>query len=581
MSIISIRSMFEKKGCQAIMIVLAVALVVGMLLPSLLPGMGGQGGQQDPTLFAVGGTDVKAKQFDTLLRQQQASLGPAAEPDQLLRQIGGVIDQFVQQAATRQVAQKYGATTNEAQLKKWATESVDFQIEMMKMQAQMQGELKTGTQEEFAAFFKKNSGRTIEEAKAEITKNVDAELKKPEGRKALEDQFATKSIQEAAAKKITVTEETLKASYDNFSFHRISVVDAAMTPEKREEAAEKAREEIAAGKPIAEVFKRVMKSDITPPVEMPRSALEADEAQKVLLTLKPGELSPVVQQYGNPTFFQLVKKEPKLPPTFEKEKAKLLEDFKTQKASQQVTEEIKEAKKSVKIDWKQPELKVVHSVYLAISEPIGKTKADFEAILVQADALDADDSYKALSRYTLLNEIYNRATTEEQAELKEKKAEAAEIVLPFVESVAFRLTLVDQFVELKNNDKAFEVLAEAAGRIASFDSMTTADAGRVELKASQLETSKVLTKEQADEVRAVITQWRSDKAAYEKEEAEARKEAELEEKRMLEEEKKMEAEEKKKEEAEKAAAAKSAPKSDAKPSGTAPAIPGMPAAPGN
>lgn len=581
MSILSIRSMFEKKGCQAIMIVLAVALVVGMLLPSLLPGMGARGGPQDPALFVVGGTEVKARQFETLIRNQQAGMGPASEPDLMLRQIGTAIDQFVQQAATRAVAQKYGATATEDQLRKWATESVDFQIDMMKMQAQMQGELKQGTQEEFAAYFKKNTGRTVEEAKAAIVKNVDEELKKPEGRKALEDQFATKSIQEAAAKRMTVTEETLKASFDNFFFHRISVVDAAMTPEKREEAAEKAREEIAAGKPVAEVYKRVMKTDITPPIQMPRSQLETDEVQKVLLTLKPGELSPVVQQFGNPTFFQLVKKEAKLPPNFEKEKAKLLADYKTQKASQQVTQEITEAKKTVKIDWKQPQLKVVHAVYLAISEPIGKTKADFEALLKDADALQDDDSYKALARYTLLNEIYNRSTTEEQAELKEQKAEATENVLPFVESVNLRLGLVDQFVELKMNDKVFEVLSEAAGRIASFDSMTAADAGRIELKATQLENSKVLTKEQADEVRAVITQWRSDKAVFEKEEAEAKKQAELEEKRMAEEEKKMMEEERKKEEAEKAAAAKSAPKTDTKPAGSAPAIPGVPAAPGN
>lgn len=572
MSILSIRSMFEKKGCQAVMIVLAVALVVGMLLPSLMPGMmGGQANQQNPAIFSVAGTEVKLKQFDDLVRNQQATMGPSADPAQMLRQIGGVVDQFVEMGARRQVAQKYGATATDQQLTKWAEESVDFQLEMMKMQAQMQGELKQGTQEEFAAFFKKNSGRTLEEAKAETLKNIQAELKKPEGRKALEDQFALKSIQEAAGKRITVTEETLKASFDSFSFHRISVVDAALTPEKREEEAEKAREEIAAGKPVAEVYKRVMKAEMTPPVELPRSQLESDEIQKVILTLKPGELSPVVQQYGNPTFFQLVKKEAKLPPDFEKNKAKLLEDLKVSKASQQVTEEVKEAKKALKIDWKQPELKVLYSVYQAVSEPIGKTKSDYEALLDETEALEADDSYKLLSRYTLLNEIYNRSTTEEQAELKEKKAEAAENVLPFIESTDFRLALVDQFVELKNNDKAFEVLSEAAGRIVSFDSMTTVDAGRVELKASQLEKSSVLTKEQADEIRAVIAQWRTDKAAFEKEEEEERKQAELEEKRQLEEEKKMEAEEKKKEEAEKAAAkpeAKPDSKQEAKPATT-------------
>lgn len=562
------------------MVILAVALVVGMLLPSLLPSFGGSGNNQDPVLFKAGGTEVKARQFDNLVKAQQSGMGPATEPDQMLREVGRAIDVFVQQAATRQVAQKYGATADDAQLKKWATESVDFQIDMMKMEAQMKGELKQGTQEEFAAYFKKTRGQTIEEAKEQIAKNVDDELKKPEGRKALQDQFAVRSIQEAASKRITVTEETLKASFDQFFYHRISVVDAALTPDKREEEANKAREEIASGKPVAEVYKRVMKTDITPPIEMSRSSLESDESQKVILTLKPGELSPVVQQFGNPTFFQLVKKEAKLPPDFEKEKAKLLENLKTTKASQQVTEEINQAKKAVQIDWKQPELQVVHEAYLAISEPIGKTKADFEALLAKAEALDADDFYKALSVYNILNEVYNRSTSEEQAELKEKKAEAGENILPFIESVAFRLALVEQFVELKNNDKAFEVLSEAAGRIASFDPMTTVDAGRIELKASQLETSKVLTKAQADEIRAVITQWRTDKAAFEKEEEAARKEAELEEKKMLEEERKLEEEEKKKEEAEKAAA-KTAPKADAKPAGSSPAIPGVPAAPGN
>ncbi len=570
MSILSIRSMFEKKGCQVVMVFLAVALVVGMLLPSLMPGLGGGGqDQQNETLFSVGGTDVRLRQFDEMARNQQASLGPSGDPAQMLRQTGELIEHFVMQAARRQVAQKYGAAANDELLKKWAAESVDFQLEMMKMQAQMQGELKQGTQEEFAALYKKSTGRTIEEAKALTLQNVEAELKKPEGRKALEDQFIVKSIQEAAVKRVTVTEDNLKASFDSFSFHRISIVDAAMTPEKREEEAEKAREDIASGKPLAEVYKRVMKTEITPPVELPRSQLENDEIQKVILTLKPGELSPVVQQYGNPTFFQMVKKEAKLPPDFEKNKAKLLEDFKVQKVGAQVTKEIDEAKKTVKIDWKLPQFKVIYGVYQAVNEPIGKTKADFEALLAQADALEADDSNKLLSRYVLLTEIYNRSTTEEQAELKEQKAEAGENLLPILESIEFRLALVDEFVELKNNDKAFEVLLESSGHIVSFDPMTTVDAGRVELKATQLENSKVLTKEQADEIRAVVAQWRTDKAEYEKEQEEARKEAELEDKRQLEEEKKMEAEEKKKEEAEKAAE-KAAASSAAKPdSGTA------------
>lgn len=567
MSILTIRGLFEKRWFQAIMIFLAVAFVLAMLIPSIF-GSSLYLAQDDgnPTAFVVGGREIKSREFGQNLDGRMAQFGQASDPELQLQAIGGTLDAYAMRSAANIVAQKHGAKSSDELLRTWAKEDLDFQFDMIKMQMQMQGQLKTGTQAEFEEAFKKQNNQTVEEAKKRMSDDLEAALKDPERKKALEEQFLTRSIEAAVSAKTAVTEEDLKASYDTFRFARISSVDPALTPDKREEAAKKAREEIAAGKPVAEVYERVMKSKMGQPTEMTRSALEANETQKAVLSLKQGESSPVVQEFGNPTFYHLIGKTNTLPPDFEKNKAKLLADFKLGKARTQVSKEIEEAKKLVQFDWKTPSLKVLYSIYKAKTEPIGKTTSDFEALLKDAEALEDGGSYRNLAIYSAFNEMFNRSTPDQQKELKPKKAEVLAEVLRDMESVTLRMQLVDLYVELKDGENAAQALTDAATTVVAFDPESVANAGRIELKASQLQNSKLLTKEQADEVREIIASWRKEMADYEKQEAELKRQAEEEDKKIKEEDKKRAAEEQKAlEAADKKAAADKKPASDPKP----------------
>jgi len=539
------------------MIFLAIAFILAMLIPSLFGSSLYRGQEMDnPPAFVVGGREVKSREFSQALDAQMAQFGQSSDPDQQLQAIGGTIDAFANRSATNIVAQKHGAKSSDDLLRKWATEDLDFQFDMIKMQMQMQGQLKTGTQAEFEEAFKKQNNQTVEEAKQRFKESLEESLKDPEKKKGIEEQFIMRSIEEAVAAKISATEEDLKASYDTFRFVRISCVDPALTPEKREAAAEKAREDLAAGKPLAQVYEGVMKSKMGQPTEMSRAGLEASETQKAVLTLKKGESSQVTQEFGNPTFYHLVGITNTLPPDYEKNKAKLLSDFKLNKARTQVSEEIKEAKKQVAFDWKTPALEVLYNIYKAKTEPIGKTTSDFEALLKEAEALEEGGSYRTLATYAAFNEIFNRSTPDQQKELKTKKAEVLSEVLKDSDSLALRLQLVDLFAELKDGEGAAQTLSDAASSVVAFDPQTVADAGRIELKATQLEKSKLLTKEQADEVRAIIAAWRKEMAEFEKEESELKRQAEEEDKKREAEDKKRAAEEQKAlEDADKKAAA--------------------------
>lgn len=578
--ILTIRSLFEKRGCQAVLVVVAILLGIGLIAPMLMtPGvMGGQSDGGNQVLLKTAGQDVTAKDFSDLIRRQPSR---AMDPLGRLQEVGMQINTLIEQAALRNMAAQTGARLSDEDIVKLVEGQLEMNTMIARMQMQGSGQLKpNATDKDFDEAFKKQTGSTPAEFQKRQVDQIRESLKDPAQRKNIEESFIQEAVVKARAGKVILTENDLKKGYDTFFLNRLAFDDAKIPMEQRKAQAEKARKELEGGKPFAQVHQAYAKKPAAPPEEMTRSMLETDPSRKALTSLQPKGVSPVMDVFGSPTVYQLIKIEQKLPPDFEKNKATLLTQRKESQAREQVTAELKAAKDGASIEWKAEPLKVLYAVFQAVGDKRPtQTRDTFYKLYEEAEAAYAKEAneYLALARYVALDEAYRLSTTDRQAEMREARAESLVGVLEYVESANLRMELVQLYVDLKQNDEAADAMLQAANiNSGDFESPNESMALQIETRTGELEKSKVFTKEQADAIRQVLVTWRKDKAQADKEKAElAKMEAEekvrqeAEEKKMREEELKREAEEKKKA----AEEAKKAPASPTPPSPSNPLVP--------
>jgi hypothetical protein len=575
-SIITIRSMFEKRGCQVVLGAVAVLLGVGLIFPMLnLGGPGMPGQEQERTLMTVAGQKVTVGELDALARNRPPS---ATDPTGRLSEIGMMLDELVNRATLSRLAAKYQVKLTDDQIKTFALQQVDQSMMLARFQLQMNKSIEANaTDKQFEEAYKKATGTTPTEAKANAEKNIADSLKDAKKREELEKQFLREGITTAIAARMNMSEADVKNTFDTFFLNRMAFAQPNKSAEARKADAEKAIAELKSGKSFADVHKALLGQPAAPPTEMTRGMLESDPANAPILTLKPNEVSPVIESFGTPTVYQLVKVETKLPPDFEKNKAQLVKSLRQQKASEALQKELTDATKGAAIKWEEPTLGIVYQSYLAVSsQRQGKTKKDFEALLAKIEPAfsEAPSDNLAMAQHVIFEEIFRLSTSDQQAEMKERRADVITATLDYLESHTLRMELAAIYQELGNKEQTFVEL-EAAARNATggFEQENQAQITALETKAFSLERSKFLTKEQGDQLRKIIVQWRDEKKRYDEEQKELERLAAEEQKKLDEEEKKMMEEEKKLMEKEKKEAASKAAAPPAASPSTPPAKP--------
>ena len=548
MSILGIRNLFEKKWFQAVLVVTGILVALGMVGSTLTAYFfhPNDAGNPKTAAFTVGGQEISFEQLDAVLKNQPSS----SDPNSRLMSYGGAIDQLANTSAQLIIAKKYNVELTDDMLRKFQSDSLEMQLMMIPFQLQQQKILKPGASEaEIDAAFKKATGRTRTEIKKASQDETEAALKDPAKKEQLKMANAGQANREAFLKKVTFTDEELKKTYDNFTMNHLAITKGGSSAEEKKALAAKAKAELESGAKFADVYKKYTGTDApAAPTEMLRSSMEMAPHLKPLLSLKSGQVSDVIDEFGTPAVYQIVKIDSKLPKDFEKNKESLSGNLKQSKANDMMQKELDAIIGPDSIKWSRPFMKTVYQTYKQMSKP-DATKDDWKKLVDECEkVLDVESNDTlTMAYFVAFDNMFKKSSAAEQVELKEKRVEVYEKVLTYTENFQLRMQLADFYFEAKRGEEGGAALETAAENSSGYDAASEASMKEIENKTAAHEKSGDITKEQADSIRATVKKWREDYEQVKKDEAEARK-AEQDAAKKLEEETKKEAEELKKQE---------------------------------
>ncbi|MCG9896188.1 MAG: hypothetical protein MH204_12005, partial [Fimbriimonadaceae bacterium] len=235
MSIVTLRSLFEKKGCQVVMIVVGVALGLGLILPSLMLGSFGGGPAQAPAVLKVGERPVTELQLAQLEQESlQSGIPTPTDPNAWLSSFGTRVEQVISRTALEIIAEQEGVEVTEEQAVAAAMSQFETQLMMARFQLQQSAGLKPDADDKaFEEAFQKQYGRSVGEFRTDFETRIRAGMEEPETKRQLLQAALPTAVQTALGAKLTVTEAEVKQSYQTLVLNRIALTDPAMTPEQK------------------------------------------------------------------------------------------------------------------------------------------------------------------------------------------------------------------------------------------------------------------------------------------------------------------------------------------------------------
>ncbi len=568
MSIIGIRKSFEKKGCQIALIVVCFAAMLGIAgvmtlqgIKSLL-GFETNAGQNDPrlseTAFSALGTEITIGQYLDRVELMEQSPQQANTPRQVVNNYGNAASGDIALLATRNLAAKYGATVSEDDAVRYFTQEIDQQLMIMRMQISVGPNLPQGaTDEQIDAAFLEAYGSTSGDLRRDAIDNFRASFDDPASRAAVLEQYLLNALATAYAARVTVTEEELKATFDQFNFNRLVISPSLDPGADTTEQAEAAREELAGGASFASVYRKYSGDEGDAPTSFPmnRRTLEANENFAELLELAPNEVSQVINDFSGPTIYQLISVENEIPENFEENKETLMANLRTTKGNAQLTKEVDELSDPGQITWGSAGVQVLYEGLNALNEDPDNAK--MLDLLERAAAARVNDIFldKALAclRYELYTALSRTLSATESIALDEQKEVILGDVLAYIESLQIRIELSDHFYSLEMDEDGFGELLTAARNVAGYDFSAPSAVTQLKQRFDMRKTAGLISEEQEEQFNEAIADIEGEIKLREEDEAEQAAQVEAD-RKALEEENRRQQEEADAEEAAKAAA---------------------------
>jgi len=570
--IVSIRKLMEKKGCQVFLGVIALLMILGMVfsMPFFTPG---QEKQDVVALVTINGRKVGVEEFNDRVNANHDRLqgmSGRGTPDGEYIVTGSTLVEFVSEAAVRQVAKEKSVVLNTETVKPMVEKMADEISRRQIAQMQMNGEIPLdATPAKIDEILKvRLIGKSLSEWKADLVNEILDVYNDAAKRPSVEPQLLMYGALEKFQAAEKYTEEDLKNSYTDLTFQIIRFNDLAKDISVREDDAIKALDEIKGGADFGATQKKYWpkSTEQDRQVTLPRATVESQSDLKALLALKPGEVSEVINQNGSPALFKLTKAAPNLPKDFEKNKAELLKNAQQGRAQQKLQEAIEAAIDSAALKFADAGLENLYaSTRLLNDQEARSNQADFKTkvteLLDKVNTTDAsiDARFNKLTRYKLTEELYSISTTAERIEMVDARLEAISGVLEEYEDPTLRLRAAQFLYEQKRYQDSHDFLLQVAQFNSDYDQMGESLYAQIsQINGAGLK-EKHYTQEQHDLVKAELDRWLTEKAEYQKQEAEAKAAADAAAKEEAERLKKEEAELKKAEEADKTGATSTAP----------------------
>lgn len=433
-------------------------------------GMGGGASDSrdrgmNETVATVNGEPITRGEVESAMqRVKQFSQGNDANAVQFE---GMMLGQLVDQAILRSEAKKQGLTVSDA--------DVDKQFAEMKKGA----DGKEMSDSDFRA-------RLAEQGISE--NQLRDEIRRGLSGKVVMDKIAAQQ---------KVTEEDLRNEYEEVKLRHILVSTSKLPDAQAKAKAEKILAEVKAGKDFATLANEYSDDPGNAPIDPktkkpgPKKGGFMDwamantyvpEFAAAAVALKPGETSGLVKTQFGYHIIKLEDKRAKLPKDFDKDKAKLLEDLKQKRASKPQQDFIDQARKTAKIEWKDPAFKWKYDYNklngaMGMMMPLGgdreKQQQAFLTELKAYVAKNPDDSQaqmvlgKQLDNQLMMSALPSlpgkpanqpKPTAADKDKLRAEVIAAYEGALKRSEDQSTRFRLAQLYQEAKQPDKALEQL---------------------------------------------------------------------------------------------------------------------------
>ncbi|MGE4217537.1 MAG: SurA N-terminal domain-containing protein [Fimbriimonadaceae bacterium] len=559
MSIVQLRQLFDKKGCQVVLVVIGILLAFGLLNTG---SCGLFGSNQAPrsleesVVATVAGQPVKYKELTEALEQVRKNR-PGADPSTQFQTAVQALDSLVTSAVVANLAKSNNITLTDSQATELFRSENQAQVDMVRSQMVSQGVIKQDADMKAVdAAFKQMQGVTLTEASQAAQTDFETKLKDPAEREKAIRSVLIAAVRDKYRKDANDSLDDLKKSYEEFVLLRLPFDDTSKSEEERQAAAEKAVAELEGGAKFADVMAKYNPKASKEPMKLAREILSSQESLKSILDLKKGGHSQVLNQFGTPTVFLLQSVNPGLPADFDKNKDQFLQSYRQSMADRRLGDEITKLKSSKSIKWSDPALEYLYEVNEALTSQ-GTSPAEREKLLVglveKGESVTAKtpigDSIIGLSKFAAFSMYYGTLSEEERADKRGEWIEVLNRALEDTEDTGLRLQLYDAELEEGNFEQATETLKGAIATIYGFEAMDIAMVGEVKTRLEAAGKNPKIQKEWLQGVKDELQRWETGRVKADAEQ----KQLEEEQRKFLEEDAKREAEEKSKLEADRKA----------------------------
>ncbi len=476
--------------------------------------------------------------FEDDARKLQAMQAPGpSDPNSEFKIQFLALQSAIQNAILSKIASERGVKIGEPEMEAVLQDQIKKSINQRRQQVVGMAKLPpTATAAEIEAAYTKLVGTSSSADEAKML----ADVKKAEA--AIVDNDVRKShflgpiVLKAAVAQTMVTEDDVKKSFDNLVFRVIRLTDAKIPIATRLATAQKAQADLKAGKKFEEVAKAIDPKMSVEPSKLSRGLLEQVPNYKSLLSLKAGEVSPVMDETINPTVYLLDKIEPNVPPDFDKIKVGLMAQKKEEVASKKLIDEIKNRTKQIKFQSKSYEAGYRLGSMLGGLDDQTNRAQDLKKLVAAAKLAPSDSpgghKLVVLGSYIAEEEAYRRATKEEQVKMGSDRLEAISGVLEVTESISLRIDLAETAFKLNQNDRGFDDLMKAAQENIDFQKDGFTINAQITKIATDAEAQKKITPAQRALVQKELDRYQKEKADFEKSQEQLKTEQTAESKKM-------------------------------------------------
>ncbi len=515
----------EKKGCQAILVVIGAALAIGMVASSLAPAPQNPNAPETAIAFSIGDKDITVKQFNDRVTQiAQNQMMSSGTPAGDLGNHVTAIQAIINDAATSALAAEKGVAITDTNIEATAKTAVQQSFEQVRAQLMMNGLIKPDATEAEANEIVKQQlgGKSIDEAITEQTAEIVKQYKDPETKTRIVSALTPELLKQKYNESVQYTEDDLKASFNEFAFSVIRFDDLNQDLTAREDKAAEAAEKAKGGADFAALQKEYAPNAANEEksISLTVGLLESSPELASLKNLKVGDVSDVVMYGGSPTVYKLNAVKPNVPPEFEKNKALLLQNARQTRANQQYQKDIEAKTEALKPTFKDEGLEIAYTIFTDMSDQAmvsdkAKLTEYLEGKLAEIRSGDmVSSNYPGLiaaTEFIVVESLYGQADAEKQKELIDDRIESANNMLQFFEDNDFRLRFVEDLIKADRKEDAYNYLLTAAENNGDYEATGEAINDRITKLLVQAKAEKTWPEDGIQAIEKELDRWQTER----------------------------------------------------------------------